>query len=357
MTTTSLIVDNRFSASGDCGVGTFGLYFEKRADGGNTPNDRTHENSYNLFILATNVPQVSYKVNSTGLYRHGCSVPGFSFGLQTFDSNDVLSLTNKLASNIKGHSFNAAVSLGEGGKTLSMIGDRARQLYGALKSVKRGDLPSAARYLGVSNQSSKRKLPRSSSNKVQQNWLELEFGWRPLINDLYEGSQAVFSLTNRPLYRTFKSTIYKKKKEFNSDGIYLGTNDALLTYRTHLKEDYSPIASLGLEDPSLVAWELLPYSFVADWVVPFGNYLEARAFLSHLGSSIWSTYFSKVQLKSNYIGTPFGLADSYRTYKRVDLVRAAVSPSLPLPTIKPFGKIASWRHAVDSLALLMQLKK
>lgn len=32
--------------------------------------------------------------------------------------------------------------------------------------------------------------------------------------------------------------------------------------------------STGISNPALLAWELLPYSFVVDWFIPVGNYLQ-----------------------------------------------------------------------------------
>jgi len=353
----SLIRDDRYFLTGDCGSIQFGSYFRKDQSGGDTPNDHSHENNYTLFYLATMNPPVRFRYFADQNYHENCEVPGFNFGLQTFDSNDVIRLTNKLASAVKGHSFNAAVSLAEGNKTLSMIGHRAGQLAGALSSLKRGNFNSFAKKLGVPSRNQP-KVGKVSPSRLQDKWLEFEFGWRPLVNDIYEGSQAVFALTNRPLYRVYRSSINKKVDVFSTSGsTKVGTSEAILSYRVHVKEDYSPIASLGLLDPAEVLWELTPYSFVADWVVPVGNYLSARSFLSHLSSSVWSTYFSKVSLKSNFVSLAATPASGYRSLKRLDLTRQLASATLPRPTVKSFGQMAQWKHAADGFALLMQHRK
>jgi hypothetical protein len=36
----------------------------------------------------------------------------------------------------------------------------------------------------------------------------------------------------------------------------------------------SEIRQMGVLDPLSVAWEVLPFSFVADWFIPIGTYLE-----------------------------------------------------------------------------------
>lgn len=39
-------------------------------------------------------------------------------------------------------------------------------------------------------------------------------------------------------------------------------------------EQMSAARQLGLVDPATVVWELIPYSFVVDWFLPIGSYLE-----------------------------------------------------------------------------------
>lgn len=44
----------------------------------------------------------------------------------------------------------------------------------------------------------------------------------------------------------------------------------------------------GLNNPSLIAWELVPYSFVVDWFLPVGDYLERLGAFSGLKFSDYS---------------------------------------------------------------------
>jgi hypothetical protein len=47
-----------------------------------------------------------------------------------------------------------------------------------------------------------------------------------------------------------------------------------MSYIYELYEEMSFERNLGLTDPLSVAWELIPYSFVVDWFVPIGTYLD-----------------------------------------------------------------------------------
>jgi hypothetical protein len=58
--------------------------------------------------------------------------------------------------------------------------------------------------------------------------------------------------------------------------------------------DLAAFASLGLTNPLEIVWELLPYSFVLDWLVPVGRYLsvlDADMGLQFL-DGYWSTLTS-----------------------------------------------------------------
>lgn len=55
-----------------------------------------------------------------------------------------------------------------------------------------------------------------------------------------------------------------------------------VSHAGHIRLDYlqsngaptGAFSRLGITNPALIAWELLPWSFVADWFVPVGDYLS-----------------------------------------------------------------------------------
>jgi len=52
-------------------------------------------------------------------------------------------------------------------------------------------------------------------------------------------------------------------------------------------EELSAPRSLGLYDPLSVAWELVPFSFVADWFIPIGTYLDNLAAIPNISALTW----------------------------------------------------------------------
>jgi len=119
-------------------------------------------------------------------------------------------------------------------------------------------------------------------------------------------------------------------------------------------------------NPLSVAWELMPFSFVADWAVPISTYLQVRGLSSTLVGTFVTTnseYKSSegAVMHQTYPCKPwrqvtFGFEGNYTRNVSID---RTVSSTLDIPTpeFKGFGKLLTWTHAVDSLALMLQQYK
>jgi hypothetical protein len=118
--------------------------------------------------------------------------------------------------------------------------------------------------------------------------------------------------------------------------------------------------SLGLADPLSVAWELTPWSFVVDWFLPVGDYLNARGALrtiklDHIVNSTLSVVeassFSTTNQNHRIINGGF------RDYLLVKMNRS-IEPtiSLPLPNVKPLSDALSFKRVANALALLVGVR-
>lgn len=380
MTVRSIIKDDRYTFVGEYATDTMtGLYFSKTQDGGNiTPSESVlSEHPYSVTVFSTSNPQIIYRASNnpafplwhSGTWRS--SFPSLSYtGLPAlFDSNDQNRLLNKLAYEVKQHSFNAAIATGEGRKSLIMIGDRARQLGNIVKGLRTGNIYLLRKNMTLRSGSAgavarAAQRPGVNGKNLNSAFLELEYGWRPLVSDLYEASQYAFKLLNRPISRSYRAGI--RLPVSGDPGNLLdsaGTHPVIGTYqqkrqiRLVLKEDYNPYSDLGLDDPASLAWELTPYSFVIDWAMPIGNFLSARSFCNNVVvQSCWQSDFRQIRT-SRSIYPNHDIVGAPQTSLSITLVRKAISLSAPRPVIKPYSKMTSWKHAIDGLALLYSSAK
>lgn len=178
-----------------------------------------------------------------------------------------------LLSQVKGHDFNLGVELGQMKQTVSLLAENLSKLGRAALALRRGDFATAARCLGASPRGS--RLNRSD---ITGRWLELQYGWLPLVSSCYEAAKAFEALTNGPRKQVFQ-TARRRKATWD-----LSTAPGVASYkvvgyvrtamRYELKEEMSFTRQLGLQDPLSIAWELTPWSFVVDWFYPIGNYLS-----------------------------------------------------------------------------------
>lgn len=188
-------------------------------------------------------------------------------------ANEELTLLSRLSEAVKGHNFNLAVSAAQGGQTVNMVVGAVRSIGGAILDLKRGRFESAARRLGVNQRPSK-----LSEKDVSGRWLELQYGWLPLISDVYEAGRAYEALTKEPRKERISVSISREGQVDTSTSptnfSCKGTVKERWRLVYEMSEQLTTSRSLGLTDPLSVAWELIPYSFVVDWFLPIGSYLE-----------------------------------------------------------------------------------
>jgi hypothetical protein len=368
MTTGTIIRDDRRTVIID-GVShaQVGDYFRKNWSGLDDPINHSKENTYDMSVEATRNPLCQYRLRGSNDPWITSDYNGSGFGVvppldfATLTENDQIQLILKLDQEIRGHQFDASVFLGESKEAMQMVATRTSQIYQGLMSLRRGNVAGFAKAIGVRSRN-----PRYGGSVIDPGkvWLEYEYGWRPLVHDLNDGAEAFFALTNKPLTKTYKASkkVRNQLPETTSSSLITGEAVTIRALRAVVKENYTPWQSLGLDSPVSVAWELLPWSFVADWFIPFGNYLQARACLSRLNAAEISqtdkTYIFKQRLNFE---TPYWSYDIVGPGAAVKLVnvsrRSNVSLAVPTPRLKTMDKIATFRHMADAVALLLNFKE
>lgn len=197
----------------------------------------------------------------------------------------------KCLSKVPQSTFNAPLFAAEANKTLDLIVKSARTMYSAYKNVKKGRISAACRDLGITK-------PKGPSS----NWLSYRYGWLPLISDVkdaaeaaafhwYEGEPPTHVYTRL----TSEGTRYLSGSQTTTRCVMYyapvaGVQSSDYTaWRTECKAGltlisksttYQTLHQFGLDDPLSLAWELVPFSFVADWFIGVGDYLASRSTLN-----------------------------------------------------------------------------
>jgi hypothetical protein len=127
-------------------------------------------------------------------------------------------------------------------------------------------------------------------NQFRKKWLEMRYGWRPLIYDTLSMIKAAQKAGNkrRLTFRVeeldrqdvpesldyFVNQRHQVHYKTNSYDQIVATAGLLVEWDDPLK-GYSD--TYGLDRNLETAWELIPYSFVIDWFLNTANYMAARS--------------------------------------------------------------------------------
>jgi len=223
------------------------------------------------------------------------SMYGDSIPFNGYPSERGVALDSKLVSKIKDHNFNLAVAVGEGSETVRLVTQSVRTIYRAIKDLKRGNNISAIRRFAWN---SGHAAPSGLTGRtIAQRWLELQYGWKPLLSDVYESARAFEKLSNRPRTTSLRVSNFVEKEH----NISQSPSNYSLIMKYHasksiiyeMSENISVQRSLGLLDPASLAWELLPFSFVADWFIPIGTYLENLNTIPNLKGRFCTTTYCR----------------------------------------------------------------
>lgn len=197
-------------------------------------------------------------------------------------------------------------------------------------------------------------------------WLEYAFGWQPLIRDLNDGLKALHRVGNRELF-----------EGASSNTVDLGDSDVTTTtnsfssvvvsctlagsrkYRAHAyAQPTSDRAHFGV-DPLVSGWELARWSFVIDYFVNVGSWLQAWSPFSGaqlLGAmaSVRDSYVLEQHVDISYFNTQTGEFSGVSTKIEVD--RYTRYPASP-------GSLPSWnprltpKRIVNLVALVISGKR
>lgn len=264
--------------------------------------------------------------------------------------------TLKLYKAVDGAKFNIAQFFAERRQTAELLASTAARIASAARSLRRADLRGFATSLSLSGsetrtlkQNWKRVERTPAHQRVSSHWLEYVYGWRPLLQDCYDAAELLaeqvstyegpegelrttssvrtpFTLRGSVPYGAEGGVILQ-----NRDDLHICTARIRVQYRLD-SEARSLLNKTGISNPALLAWELLPYSFVVDWFVPVGTYLESltamdgftitRGTISTLESAVSDRWISFVMHTGLYSAYGWDFVQANRMGPKVSCTQA-----------------------------------
>lgn len=359
--------------------------------------DRVTSDAITVEDTKTTLPRVSL---STTLYRIKGSPPIPS----SISARSIA--VNRCLARLKDMSVNLGAAIGEGGQTISLLltavrrlatsrkfvarsfdayrklaqlelralsasGDKLTRIQSQIektRSLYRGNLSSSVRALGSQGKNiNLTQLSLKKPTSISGLWLELQYGWLPLIQDVHD-LVGHFEKTQRVgLIRVSGSSSEQSNKisSAGTTGLYSLPHKSYGESSTHCRcvifaeldnKFLQQAAQLGLTNPASIAWELTPYSFIVDWFLPIGKFLD--------NLDAWFGYAFISGCITTRVSATSSTVVSDTTSKRVLGSRAVsrqyysksreVLTGFPMPGIPVFKNPVSTKHFLNALALLAQ---
>jgi hypothetical protein len=227
-------------------------------------------------------------------------LPKHHLGLRAETRNAVLAQLSKAE-------ISLGETLGEVSETAGLLLGRTLQLAFLLDALRRGKLKQAGKVLKGGNLGIRhRKVPYSKKSKgtkpskyevyqtsstsgdvldaAANTYLEGKYGWAPIISDIYALAQGVLDRLNQSAGFPIES-VTRTRTETQGvplllvPGYYSRSGSVTYGYKVGVSyaiddPTLAGLNALGLYNPFALGWELLPLSFVIDWVASIGSFLS-----------------------------------------------------------------------------------
>jgi len=211
--------------------------------------------------------------------------------------------------------------------------------------------------------------------KIPESWLELQYGWNPLMQDVEGVGDALANRVNsfKPHAVVHGNVGETIMDEYHGSSVSLGARYTALRrtiYRgkvtllyTLNNPELALLSQLGLVNPFEVIWEKLPYSFVVDWFAPVGSWLSALT--ADYGWSFYSGCFSLKSVTED-VGFKYDFSDTKTFNGQIWEVEDGATPlterisqfsrnryfSSPVPWITLKNPLSS-HHIANAMSLLV----
>lgn len=270
---------------------------------------------------------------------------------------------DQLRIKLKDQSINLGQAFAERKQVEKMFVDFSRRLIGAYRSLRKGRPQDVYSHLSGGKllpKGWKKGFKPDVIRTASDNWLAWQYGVRPLVQDISGAITEYYKVRGvKPLIRRVVVNPPKKgfaKVSTSGSGQNWDTTSTRVVLTGHI-ECYAEFDSgssawdqtanrLGLTDPVVLLWEVMPYSFVIDWFLNVGEFLQAQGSITGLKRVGIHATWRRSELRSSQRQ---GGGEALITQQYV--TRQFFS-TLPGAALRFGSGIRSWQRQASALALI-----
>jgi len=202
----------------------------------------------------------------------------------------VTGVRNRLDQKVRNREIDLGVALGEYRETASFVSSAMVKTARSYQRLRRGDVSGALQVLTGKKNRNWRDIPGAAANT----WLAYTYGLSPLLRDVHDA----VSLYERRYQRYPEVSVVRSSQRATIAGTAtynFRTEDFPGVFRV-IRQSSGCTADLrvsgcvsfrvtnpvlrkldecGVINPLSVAWELVPFSFVVDWFIPVGRFIQS----------------------------------------------------------------------------------
>lgn len=265
----------------------------------------------------------------------------------------------RLRDKVGGLTVNLAQAIGERRQTAMLLAKSVERILSVARAARHGDLIDVALQLGypvkervrkgrIYGYDRRRLINPGDRFNIANVWLEYTYGWKPLMQDVYGSIELLNKkITSDGMSVGSSATAYYAEEFSNTTPKYSlkKSTKARMSFHVRCQDEMVALAaSTGITNPALLTWELIPFSFVVDWFIPVGQYLEGLT--AYDGFTFQSGWLSTVT-NGTYFGNYQVASDSDLEHLRISGIRHQTRSSyVRVPASRPFPIPPSFRSPI-----------